>query len=81
MRENAVGVFLVLLLLGFGLWFHYNPPQGRGILASPSGEASLITGEACTINAQDSRSANQIWEDMTWCMATIKSDRRNRGLP
>lgn len=65
----------------FFLFFRLISHQPNNIYNSPSNEAVLIDGEACTVNTTDDRTADQIWTDMTWCMRTIKMTRRDRGLP
>lgn len=75
-----IGLLIPVALLFF-LFFqilHYRP---EGIYNSPSNQAVLIDGEACTVNTTDDRSAAQIWTDMTWCMENIKARRHDRGLP
>jgi hypothetical protein len=77
----SFGMWWLVTTCILGLIYCARDNSNNGIYASPSGEASLVAGEACTINTDDHRPANAIWTDMTWCLETTKMDRRLRGLP
>lgn len=80
--RNWPGILMALSIFSCGVLYRLNYEQ---TLYSPSGGAMIIQDlggpDYCMVDINPSRSSNQVWTDLTWCLANAKTLRQEAGLP